>query len=154
MGIKQLLTLILLLSANILLLAHNVLPHSHHDGIVCFSMEELVNLPKCSDHSANNNDECCGNHTGKCHHHHHTNDDGCGLKEIVVRGGNEFHEEMLPCENCLSLLYTVYSLNEFYFDAPRFGQWLEQKPYLNNYVPPYVGTVSSLRAPPASYFLA
>lgn len=153
MRTKQLLTLILLLLANILLLAHSVLPHSHHDGIVCFSIEKLVDLPECSSLNTNNNDECCGKHTGKSHHHH-TNNDDCGLKEIVVRGGNEFHEEILPCENCLSLLYTVYSLNEFYFDAPSFGQWLDQKPYLDNYISPYVGTISSLRAPPASYFLA
>jgi len=148
MRLKQIITLTLLIFANILLLAHSVLPHSHHDGIVCFSIEEIRHQQHCSDH--HDDVGCCCEH-GK-NGHHHSNSEDCDLKEIVLRQQDTTHDEILPCANCLSLAYTLYYLNEFYFEAPQFGERLRQKPYLENYIPPFVGSLKSLRAPPVSYF--
>lgn len=152
MRVKQRITFALLLLANIFLLAHSVLPHSHHDGIVCFSLEELKHQTHCSGHYYDM-DECCHNEHSEKTHHHATHED-CDLKEIVLRNDNGFHDDLIPCENCLSLFYTLYTLNEFYLEAPEFGKQLQLKPYLENYTPPFVGSIKSLRAPPASYFVA
>lgn len=147
---KRLIALTLLMLANIFLLAHVVLPHSHHDGVVCFSLEEMVHQHHCSH---NHVDACdCNCHHAENHHHHGDSED-CNLKEIVIRQDNNSHHEILPCATCLSLLYTIYSLNDLYLVVPEYGHRLVQKPYLITYIPPYVGTISGLRAPPASYFL-
>lgn len=148
MRLKQIITLALLIFANIFLLAHSVLPHSHHDGIVCFSLDEIKHQHHCSDH--HDDVGCCCEH-GK-NGHHHTNSENCNLQEIVLRQQDNAHDDILPCANCLSLAYALYSLNEFYFEAPQFGERLRQKPYSENYIPPFVGSIKSLRAPPISYF--
>jgi len=150
---KQLLTLILLLSANTLLLAHAVLPHSHHDGMVCFSLEEIMQCHHFQDNHSNRND-CCSHEEKDAKHHHHGNHENCDLKDVVLRQNNDLHDDILPCPACLSLMYVLYLPDEFYLGVPEFGQWLQEKPYVNNYIPPFVGTVRSLRAPPVSYLLA
>ncbi|MDR1884126.1 MAG: hypothetical protein LBR26_15305 [Prevotella sp.] len=147
--VKRSITLILLMLANIFLLAHSVLPHSHHDGTVCFSIEKLKYQNHCSDRHADLGD-CCSRHHGT---HHHSTLEECDLKEIVLRQNNDLHHDMLPCANCLALLFTIYPPNEFYLEAPEFGRRLRQKPCLENYIPPFAGSVKSLRAPPLPCFL-
>lgn len=137
--------------ANIFFLAHAVLPHSHHDGIVCFSVESETQDCNCC-HTHDDLDQCCSQHESKNHHHHDHSED-CDLKKAVFRQADNLHEDIVPCADCLSLLYAIYSLNEFYTDAAEFGQWLEQKPYLITYTPPFVGSIRSLRAPPCILFL-
>jgi len=149
--VKRLLTLSLLLLANILLLVHGVLPHSHHDGIVCFSLEEIMHQHHCSDNHDDVGHCCCEHETGN---HHHANYEDCDLKDVVLRQVNDSHNDIIPCPNCLSLMYVIYLPNEFYFDIPESGRWLQEKPYVNNYIPPFVGSAKSLRAPPVSYLLA
>ncbi|MBB4035503.1 ABC-type nickel/cobalt efflux system permease component RcnA [Dysgonomonas hofstadii] len=148
--IKRQLTLLLLILANSFLLVHGVLPHSHHDGIVCFSLEELKHQHHCSENHSDIGHCCCEHEKG----HHHSNQEDCDLKDVVLRQNNDLHEEILPCPNCLSLMFVLYLPNEFYLDMPQLGKWLHEKPYVNNYIPPFVGTVKSLRAPPVSYLLA
>lgn len=92
------------------------------------------------------------NNTKKDHHQAHTED--CNLQELILRQQDNTHDDILPCANCLSLAYILYSLNEFYLEAPQFGERFRQKPYLVSYTPPFVGSIKSLRAPPVSYFLA
>lgn len=151
MRVKRLAALTLLLLANMFLLVHAVLPHSHHDGVVCFSLSELLHQNHCSD-AHDDIGNCCCEHEEHSQHHH-ANSEDCDLKEIVLRHDNTTHEDILPCPDCLSLLYSIYSLNDLYLLAPQFGQRLEIKPYLITYISPYVGTIKSLRAPPVAYFL-
>jgi hypothetical protein len=146
--VKRQITLMLLMFANVFLLAHAVLPHSHHDGIVCFSFEKISHCNHCSDH--HDISGCCCEYNKK---NHHSNSEDCNLKDIILRQHDDLHEEILPCENCLSLSYTLYLLSDLYFDTIQYGLRLEQKPYLDNYISPFVGSVKSLRAPPVSYFL-
>jgi len=150
--VKQLFTLSVMILASMLLLAHAVMPHSHHDGIVCFSLTEIMHQHHCSDQH-DDIGHCCCEHNEE-EHHHHSNSEDCDLKEIVLRQSNDIHDDLLPCASCLSLLYTIYPLNDLYLLAPQYGQRLEQKPYVITYISPFVGTISSLRAPPVSYFLA
>lgn len=150
MRLKQIITVILLIFANTFLLAHTVLPHSHHDGIICFSLDELKHQNHCSDQH-DDIGSCCCEHDKKTHHHANSGD--CDLKDIILRQQDNGHKDILPCANCLSLAYTLYTLNEFFLETPEFGERLKLKPYLENYTPPFVGSIRSLRAPPVSYFL-
>jgi len=133
--------------ANIFMLVHASLPHSHHDGIVCFSTEKVAHHDCAGQHG---NSDCC-THNGNEKHHHHDTTDNCDLRDVVMRQGDS-HEDIILCANCLSLMYIYYTLNEFYLEEPQFGERLQQKPYLDTYISPFVGTIASLRAPPA-YFL-
>lgn len=150
MRVKRIIALALLLLANMFLLVHTALPHSHHDGVVCFSLFELAHQAHCSD-PHDDMSACCGQE--KHTHHHNANSEDCDLKEIVIRQDNGAHQDIIPCAGCLSLQYTIYSLNELFLLAPQYGEQLDLKPYIITYISPYVGTTSSLRAPPVSYFL-
>ncbi|MDR1091447.1 MAG: hypothetical protein LBL79_10250 [Prevotella sp.] len=135
--------------ANIFMLAHAVVPHSHHDGIICFSSEELAHRKQTS---ARHDESGCGEHNAKSHHHPKTMDN-CDLKDVVIRQNNHVHDEIVPCAGCLSLLFTFYTLNEFCLEKPLLEEALPQRPYIENYTSPIVGLISGLRAPPVSYFL-
>lgn len=150
MRVKRSFILTLLLLANMFLLVHAILPHSHHDGIICFPLFELTHQDHCSE--SHSDMACCGHK--KDSHHHHANSEDCILKEILLRQDNNVHEDIIPCAGCLSLLYSIYSLNDLFLLAPQYGEWLDIKPYIITYIPPYVGSIIGLRAPPTSYFLA
>ena len=142
----------MLLLANMFLLAHVVVPHAHHNGIVCFSLSELLHQNECPD---SHDDICdCSCDHGKESHHHHSLPDDCDLKDIVLRQDNDQHTEIVPCADCQTLLYCIYSLNDLYLLAPEYGQRFVEKPYVITYISPYVGTTFGLRAPPVSCFLA
>jgi hypothetical protein len=137
--------------ADIFMLAHAVVPHSHHDGIICFSLEELADQKHSS--TQQNKSDCCACNTKSKSHHHPKTVDGCDLKDIVMRQNDDAHNEIVPCADCLSLLFTFYTLNEFCLEVPLPEEVLPQRPYIENYTSPLVGFISGLRAPPASYFL-
>lgn len=151
MKLRKQITLTLLIFANIFLLAHTVLPHAHHDGIVCFSLVEQQDQCDCGENHGDVDSCCCG-HDKHAHNHNHNAED-CDLKNIVLRHDNAVHDDFIPCDHCLSLLYNIYSLNDLFSVEPECGRQIEYKPYLITYIPPFVGTNSSLRAPPVSYFL-
>ena len=140
---------VLILLANVFMLAHAVIPHSHHDGVICFSLEELAHQKQSAQH--NEIPDCCTDNS-KSHHYPKTIDN-CDLKDVIVRQNDDSHEEILPCADCLSLFFTYYTLNEFYLEKPLFEEILPPKPYIDNYSSPLVGLISGLRAPPVSYFL-
>lgn len=150
MGVKRYITLVILLLANMVLLAHAILPHTHHDGVVCFSLEDIKDQHSCS--KFKDISDCCDGHeTAQSSHHHHNSED-CDLRDVIIRQDTN-HEEIIPCEACLSLLYDIYSLNELFLVAPEYEERLAYKPYLISYISPYVGSTIGLRAPPVSYFL-
>lgn len=150
MRIKRFITFTLLLLANLFLLAHSVLPHIHHDGVVCFSLHEIVEEHHCSDKHTDTCDCDCEHDKEKSHHHHNAED--CDLKDIVMRQNNS-DEEIVPCKVCLSLMYTIYPLNDLFLVEAEYEARLPYKPYFSSYISPYVGSMQSLRAPPVSSFL-
>ena len=147
MKYQRLIALTLMLFANIFILVHATLPHTHHDGIVCFSIEDITH--HCSEES-NNIEDCCQCQE-KENHHSHSYDD-CDLKSFLLRQ-SDIHDEIIPCEDCLLLFYHLDILQELYLDTFKFGERFREKPYINGYITPYVGSIRSLRAPPMSYFL-
>lgn len=141
MRIKKIIIQFSLLLAGIFLLAHAVLPHTHHDGIICFTKS----VCHCDDHSTDLSHQAT-------HHEHHNSDD-CDLKQNVIRQADldetiDFTFQV----DLLSLCCLGYHLCGSHLDPPDIEQRVQLKPYLESYTSPCVVSVKSLRAPPVSFF--
>lgn len=130
MKVKKQIAILCLLFANILLLAHGVLPHFHHDGIICFTNNEISHMP-CDSQEHNDISICCEHHHDNKVHHHSQSED-CDLKITMLRqADNSLQHSILHSVCCLSHLYYIdYPLNTFFIEEPDFGLRLRQKPYL------------------------
>ena len=125
-----------LLLAGMFLLSHAVLPHTHHDGIVCFAHDYC---------------HCSDNCTDQVEHHEHHNSDGCDLKDKIVRhSDSDDIENSYQIQDFLSLCCLGYHLCGLHLDPPDVSIYVRQKPYLIFYTSPCVSSVKSLRAPPVS----
>lgn len=131
--------------ACVFLQVHIILPHFHHDGIVCITKEGNTECLKCHSSSENHN-----------HAKDHCTDtlDKCDLKQIVMRqydsndDANGFHSVDLLSVYCL-----IYPLSNLHLEFPYSSPDWTQIPYFDNYTSPFTGSVKSLRAPPVSSFL-
>lgn len=144
MNTKKIIIQICLMLACVLLQAHIILPHFHHDGIVCITQE--------------GNTDCLTCHSAQDHNHpkNHCSDtlDACDIKQIVIRQ-NDLDDELnntYPI-NLLSLYCLVYPLSNLYLEFPDSGTERNQIPYTETYTSPFRGSIKSLRAPPSSSFL-
>ncbi|MFH1001353.1 MAG: DUF6769 family protein [Bacteroidota bacterium] len=138
---RRKIALFILFFANIILLAHAVLPHHHHETYVCL-------FDKHSYHDNDSSEE-----KTFCHHEHHgQNEDSadCLLKNLVVLPAKSIKQAFQ------SFTYTsdYHHFNDFLlnFDDERSGflsssnhfqQFTEESSYLN-----YVSRCLGLRAPP------
>lgn len=154
MKVKRFMTLTFLMLASVLLLVHAVLPHFHHDSVVCFTPQKVSSYTSSPDSEREVFKFCC-NASHKVNHHHHdeVNLDDCDLKDIVVRQDNSQDSDLIQSVNLLSAFYTIYALHTFYLETPDFGLLFQEKPYLNNYSTLLLDLTFSLRGPPASSFL-
>lgn len=124
-----------------LLQAHIILPHFHHDGIVCITQE--------------GNTDCLRCHSTEDHNHakNHCSDtlDNCDIKQIVVRQ-NDLNEELssIYSINLLSLYCLIYPLNNLHLEFPDSSTDWDYIPYTNTYTSHFPGSIKSLRAPPSS----
>ena len=131
-----------LLLAGFFLLAHAVLPHTHHDGIICFTEDITCH---CDDHSTDLSHQAT--------HHGHHDSDGCDLKDNVLRqADSDDPAPTILTFDFLSLCHLGYHLSGSHLDPPEIESWLRHKPYLETYTSPCVASVKSLRAPPFSFF--
>ena len=146
MRLKRSITLMFFFLTSMLLLVHAVLPHYHHDRVICFSSET-----QCVNVSESDTSKCCQSHQED---HQHGSLEDCDLKNIVIRQDNTFDNELIPYINSLSFLYVLYPLNTFFLEAPEFGFHKKEKPYINNYTSTLYGLTLSQRGPPVSPFLA
>lgn len=151
MRVKRFIAILLMTLANVFILVHAVVPHFHHDGIVCF---DSTTRPTCNTYNIDFGDSCCCMEiaTEDAHHGHLEH---CNLSQIVERNGDPTDDSIivkptvttdlicvcaLHCYSLLSLVdLTSFTLEEY-------------KPYLNTYNLPYVGSTFGLRAPPAPAF--
>lgn len=148
MEVRKLLTLMFFLFTSMLLLVHAVLPHYHHNKIICFSVEkQCPNL-----FNSDNNSACCNKHIHQETHQHDSLED-CDLKRLVIRQDNTLDDDLISFLNLFSGLYVLYSLNTFFLEAPEFGLKKQEKPFLNNYKSTLYGLDLSLRGPP-TFFLS
>lgn len=131
---------ICLMLACILLQAHVILPHFHHDGIVCITKETSTDCLRC--HSAQDHKHA-KNHCSQ-------NLDACDIKQIVIRQ-NDLNDDLDTTNpvNLLSLYCLVYPLSNLYLEFPDSTTERNQIPYTDTYTSPFTGSIKSLRAPPS-----
>jgi len=144
MDVKKWITLILLLIANLAIIAHNVTPHHHHDGIVCTAS-------MCGD-------DCCDTNKDDSHHHDAAThgcqgaQGECELKQTMAR---EIQSNNIQLDIPLVLLMVHHccGLGNCDLEEPDFSTFFRQKPYLESYFTTYVSPTLGLRAPPRISFL-
>lgn len=139
MRIQKIVIRFSLMLAGLFLLTHAVLPHTHHDGIVCFAHDYC----HCSDHSTDQPE-----HQG---HHEHNGINDCDLKDKIVRqSDSDDAQNTYQFQDFLSLCCIGYHLCGSHLEPPEQSVFFRQKPYLIFYTSPCVASVKSLRAPPFS----
>lgn len=122
-----------------LLQAHIILPHFHHDGIVCITKE--------------GNTDCLRCHSSEDHNHtkNHCSDtlDKCDIKQIVIRQ-NDLNEDLnsIFSINLLSLYCLIYPLSNLHLEFPDSFVERDYVAYSEIYTSPFTGSLKSLRAPP------
>lgn len=137
MKTKKFLIQICLMLACILLQAHIILPHFHHDGVICIVNES---------HSVNDQ-----SHTKD---HSAENEDSCDIKQIVVRQNDlDDHLDHSHAVKLLSQYCMMHPLSNLLLELPDSETERVQIPYTDTYTSPYTGSITSLRAPPVSSFL-
>lgn len=130
--------------ACLLLQAHIIIPHFHHDGIVCITHENNTDCQKC-----NSSEE-----------HNHAKDDcsdileECDIKQIVIRQNNLDEGLDIHSIDYFSLYYLIYPLGNLYLESPDLITKQNQIPYTKTYTSPFTGYIKSLRAPPLSSYLS
>lgn len=130
--------------ACVLLQAHIILPHFHHDGIVCITKE--------------GNTDCLRCHSVQDHNHakSHCSDtlDACDIKQIVIRQ-NDLNDDLNTSNpvNFLSLYCLIYPLSNLHLEFPDSDTAQNLVPYTDTYTSPFTGSIKSLRAPPSSLSL-
>jgi len=141
--IKRFLSAFFVLSANFVLLAYTVIPHHHHEGVICIAGSHCQSGDEVNYHKTNGND----------HEHDGCIDFGyCILQQVVV-----FHsvQPKLECR-CLNSLnnqsYINGSLavligNRQYFPFPAISPPVEPI-LLSSTYSYFAGTGLGLRAPP------
>jgi hypothetical protein len=139
MMLKKWTGIVLIFAANILLLAHSVVPHHHHNGIphfVWFDSSHSEGSGECND--------CC------CHHEH---GETCLFEQSI----DVVYETKDDCSHALCalhnhhpemLLQAVLFTYTYDFSLVREKLPLQEPPYLINYCFDYAGSGIGLRAPP------
>lgn len=134
-----------LLLAGFFLLTHAVLPHTHHDGIVCFAHD----FCHCTDHCTDQSEHNEGQDHNEGHKHH--NGDNCDLKDNVIRQtDSEETQNSYQYKDFLSLCCIGYHLCGSHLEPPKLTTYVRQKPYLYTYISPCVASTKVLRAPPST----
>jgi hypothetical protein len=138
--IKKLAAYSLILIANIVLLAHAVIPHHHHHLVVC-----IVNTHCHDDSLAHNHDFSPKDHE----HDGNTNSNTCVLKQAVVIPTSQ-DKLFKSCDNCTnSHNHNFYILPNFEFaDLLPVSEVASNIPELSFFITPFVRLILRLRAPP------
>ncbi|MDR3338670.1 MAG: hypothetical protein LBT25_01000 [Candidatus Symbiothrix sp.] len=137
MLLKKWTGILFIFTANIFLLAHNIVPHHHHDGIPHFVFSDC-----CSHH---HDDDCC-NH----------GENGACLFEQNIDAVYENGKEDCDCASCTALqhsgmlLQAVLLTFTYDFSLVRETDFSLDPPYLINYYSDYLNQGLGLRAPPIS----
>lgn len=138
---RRKIALISLIFVNIILLAHAVLPHHHHETFVC-----LFDKQCCNDCNAPEEETYC-------HHEHHgqnKDSEDCLLKNLVVLPAKSFKQAF----QCFTYTNDYHHFNDFLIklndertfflsSSYHFPQFAEESSYTY-----YVSQCLGLRAPP------
>lgn len=144
MRLRRFIAILLMTLANTLILAHIVLPHYHHDGIVCFK-SEIESI--CEDHDAIEHKKSCTEQNSE----DHTQLEDCDLHNLLKRIEKSGVEEFSPDQTdvnhfitvCTSCLYDHLAICASLVNKDRHYIF-----FSDNYISPFVGSHYGLRAPP------
>ena len=145
MNVKKWTALSVLLFANIFILAHNILPHYHHDDIMCLPSSHAQHC--CEGH----NEDAQSEHNDM-HKHDHGDIEDCLLKNTVVRQVSSDQSQLIPALILLAVHHCC-GLSSCHLEEPTLPLFYQQKPYLESYFTTYVSPTLGLRAPPHISFL-
>lgn len=132
--------------ASAFILVHAFIPHIHHDGTVCFILNEESKASECDHHQDSDHQDC--NHQDG-HHHNHGPLENCKLIDIQIRPEvNEHITPDLSDQFALSYLILFFASESPLFKTDLDLNW-QPKPYLNLYNSILAESIHNLRAPPA-----
>ncbi|MGV8112681.1 MAG: DUF6769 family protein [Lentimicrobium sp.] len=137
--IKKLTAFSFILLANIILLAHAVFPHHHHEQLVC------IERTHCVDDATP--------HTQKSPEHNHQHDGAdnttCVINQAVIISSSQARF-VNNCDNCSdNHNHDFYNLSNFgYIDLLPVSEVITYIPEFSSFLISYVTTSLGLRAPP------
>lgn len=142
--IKRVTAIIFILLANIILLAHAVIPHLHNDGLPSLVKPHSAHSHSChfEGHDHNTSD-----------HEPDTNNDvyACILKQVIYPPTNNPHRLDCQCNNCNGDFHSyqaiLLSLYRFTSNIP-IQQTTGAPPFVQSFYSVHVSQSSGLRAPP------
>lgn len=132
----------LLLFANIIMLAHAVVPHHHHNGFIVALLE--------SDHDKNHGHDHDHHHSSNPHNHDsNESSEQCALNEAYTRSDNDLKFGCYKNYDYGSAKYFVSQagINKFSF-VNDYGLPFRQKPFIASYRSIFSSGSIGLRAPP------
>lgn len=149
-----------MLLANIIMLAHTIVPHHHHNGFVVALLERNIkersqdhhHAP--SDHHSTSSDHHHApgthNHAPGTHHHESNSEtEKCALNEVYTRSDNSPKFECY--ENCdyktSKIFVSPRGIDKFSL-VNEGGLPFRQKPYIESYYSKFSSGSIGLRAPP------
>ena len=141
---RKAIAILLILSANIVLLAHVMIPHHHHDNIACFV------IPVEEEH-----DNCCDHDTDhKAQHESNSSDDCCILNDLLAIIPDGYKQENFNFEFIFREINFGIEASDINFLAEnttfnKFHIAFRVKPYLENSYEVFATQSLGLRAPPA-----
>jgi hypothetical protein len=133
--LKKWTCILFIFTANILLLAHSIIPHHHHNGIPHFEW--------LASHSEDECHNCCHHENGETCLFEQNIDAVCETKEdcaCILCDSHDYHQGMLLQAVLLTYTYDFSSVRENFS--------LKEPPYLISYHFDYAGSGLGLRAPP------
>ena len=143
----------LLLLANIIILAHAIVPHHHHNGIVfsiCIFLSDNEDLEYNHAHSQPCTHYYC--HNSENHEHDEVFSDNCLLNDLYLPTNND--KQLLSSDDTDVINYSDYFLlfdvvpNQI-IEIQDYGNLpFRQKPYLTSSYDYYVTHSLGMRAPP------
>lgn len=144
---RKVVALTFLLLANIIILAHAVVPHHHHNQVpVALNVAHHEHDSDAIYDHHHHDDTAPAEHNGNSHGHGGIEE--CLLEKAFIRIGNDNQAfqsldfDLLPC---IISLFSGYSTPKIADDV---GLPFRQKPYLLSYHTEYISVSLGLRAPP------
>ena len=123
-----------------LAMVHYMLPHAHHDNVICFS---AFQAEQCGNNSHDHHD-CGETHT---HQHHHGNLEECSHESFLVRAREYHFTDYASFVN----LPNTYFISPKYEHLPDCSEYLipfREIPYFLSAYITQVNCQTGLRAPP------
>ena len=142
---RNAIAIFLILCANIVLVAHAVVSHHHHDNIACFIFaEEHGHDDSCSHDDANHQQK----------HDAGNDNDCCTLNDILAIIPDYYKQEnqsfdFIGRDNNTNHYFSITFIQEDTDDQPDYLIAFRQKPYLANSFKTIVARSHRLRGPPS-----